>query len=296
MVPSLTNEELPEPFASADAASRDGQQAYLRGTRLRLTFAVLSAVLAIFSFEVGEGWDGAALLVAFAFIATLVVEVWMLTSKPERKWYDGRALAESTKTLAWKYAVGGDPFTLTNSADDNAHSRRFVSEVEKLIGEVPSDSIIVPAPVRVTERLQEVRDSPLSVRRDVYLQYRVGDQQAWYSSKARRNAEMASRWRITLILVEGLGIVAAILKAAGLVPIDLPGVIAAALGAGSAWFAVRQHEALARAYTFAANDLSTVYVRLQDAVEESSWAREVSDAEEAISREHIMWRASRGGA
>ncbi|MFC9852901.1 DUF4231 domain-containing protein [Streptomyces prasinus] len=294
MVPNLTDEELPEPFASADAASRDGQRAYLRGTRLRLTFAILSAVLALFSFEVGKGWDAAALLVAFAFIATLVVEVWMLASKPERKWYDGRALAESTKTLAWKYTVRGTPFTLTSSAESDG--RRFVSEVEKLISEVPSDSIIVPAPVRITEHMQEVRDSPLDVRRDVYLKGRIENQQAWYSDKARYNAKMADRWRIALIAIEGLGIVAAILKAAGLVPIDLPSVIAAALGAGSAWFAVRQHEALGRAYTFAANDLSTVYVRLQGAVGESSWAREVGDAEEAISREHIMWRASRGGA
>ncbi|MEU7083780.1 DUF4231 domain-containing protein [Streptomyces achromogenes] len=289
----LTDEELPEPFASADAASRSGQLVYLRGTRLRLIFAVLSAVLAVVSFKVGRGWDVAALLVAFAFVATLLVEIWMLAGKPERKWYDGRALAESTKTLAWRYAVAADPFTLSRTVEES--SRHFIREVEKLIDDVPSDSIVVPAPVRITERMREVRDSPLPVRRDAYLRGRIENQQTWYSRKAVYNTKMADRWRITLIVTEGLGVVVAVLKAGGLVSIDLPGIVAAALGAGSAWFAARQHESLGRAYTFAANDLSTIYARLQGIVTEADWAREVANAEEAISREHTMWRASRGG-
>ncbi|WP_308122396.1 SLATT domain-containing protein [Streptomyces sp. TRM70350] len=117
---------------------------------------------------------------------------------------------------------------------------------------------------------------------------------AWYSEKATRHVKSASRWRLTLVLVEGLGVVAALLKASGIVSVDLPGILAAILGAGSAWLAVRQHESLGRAYTFAANDLSIVHTRLRSAVNETAWAREVADAEEAISREHTMWRASRG--
>jgi hypothetical protein len=68
---------------------------------------------------------------------------------------------------------------------------------------------------------------------------------------------------------------------------------AAALAAGSAWFAVRQYETLGRAYVFAATELSVIHQRLLLAGEDS-WAQEVADAEEAISREHTMWRASRG--
>ncbi|GGQ08215.1 hypothetical protein GCM10010279_14660 [Streptomyces mutabilis] len=54
--------------------------------------------------------------------------------------------------------------------------------------------------------------------------------------------------------------------------------------AGSAWLAVRRHETLGRACTFAATELSVIHERLA----------KVPDAEEAISREHTMWRASRG--
>ncbi|MEU1012302.1 hypothetical protein [Streptomyces sp. NPDC005890] len=64
-------------------------------------------------------------------------------------------------------------------------------------------------------------------------------------------------------------------------------------GAGVAWFAVRQYETLGRAYTFAATELSIIHGRLSQA-DEDGWAQEEADAEEAISREHTMWRASRG--
>lgn len=56
---------------------------------------------------------------------------------------------------------------------------------------------------------------------------------------------------------------------------------------------MRQFSTLARAYTFAANDLAIVRDSLPSATTESSWAGETADAEEEVSREHTMWRASR---
>src|SRR5690606_41156173 len=81
-----------------------------------------------------------------------------------------------------------------------------------------------------------------------------------------------------------------ILRLLDLFTFDLAGILAAVLGAGSAWLAVRQYETLSRAYTFAATELSVIHERLAHADEES-WAGEVADAEEAISREHTMWRS-----
>ncbi|MEV5340256.1 DUF4231 domain-containing protein [Streptomyces sp. NPDC052676] len=287
----LNDSHLPELFARADALSLSGQWAYLRGTRLRLTLAVCSAILAVSTFNVGAV-DIASFAVAVAFLVTLLIELWLLASKPERNWYDGRALAESIKTLTWKYAVGAQPYTLSRTPEEG--ELRFIRDMESLIREMPSDSIVLTSPVRIPERIQEVRDSPLHARRSVYLRDRIENQIAWYSGKARTHVRSASRWRITLVIVEGLGIVAALLKASGIISVDLPGILAAVLGAGSAWLAARQHESLGRAYTFAANDLSIVHARLRSAENETAWAQEVADAEEAISREHTMWRASRG--
>ncbi|MER6473472.1 DUF4231 domain-containing protein [Streptomyces collinus] len=290
----LTDEHLPSPFKAADTASLRGQSLYVRATKLRLSFAVLSAVLAAMTFQVGNTWDLAALCVALAFIATLLTEVWLLVAKPERAWYDGRAFAESIKTLSWRYAVAAKPFS--SQSPESEIDQLFISEVGKVISEAPSDSISITAPVHITERMQEIRRAPLSMRRNVYLKWRIEDQLKWYAGKAHFNSSLASRWRVILITIEGAGITAAMLKAGGAISYDLPGIVAALLGAGSAWFAVRQYESLARAYTFAANDLSIVHARLQAVDSDDDWEREAADAEEAISREHTMWRASRGAA
>ncbi|MFC7843680.1 DUF4231 domain-containing protein [Streptomyces sp. NPDC057382] len=290
----LADDHLPSPFKAADSASLRGQARYMQATRLRLSFAVLAAVLAAITVRVGETWDLAALCVAFAFIATLSIEVWLLVSKPERAWYDGRAFAESIKTLSWRYAVAAAPFP--SEVPEHEVDRLFISEVGKIISEAPADTIAVRSPVHITERMREIRRSPLSVRRGAYLEWRIEDQLQWYAGKADVNISLAGRWRVVLIAIEATGIAAAILKAGGTISFDLPGIAAALLGAGSAWFAVRQYEALGRAYTFAANDLSIVHARLQRIDAEDEWEREAADAEEAISREHTMWRASRGAA
>ncbi|MGW1982743.1 DUF4231 domain-containing protein [Streptomyces collinus] len=286
----LKDSHLPELFRRADTLSLNGQRTYLRGTKLRLALAVTSAALTLHTIKAGQ-IDIASILTAAAFLITLLVELWLLASKPERDWYDGRALAESTKTLTWRYAVGAQPFTLPGTPEEN--ERRFIRNVEHLMREVPSDAVILTTPTRIPERIQEVRNAPLTVRRDIYLEDRIENQLAWYSGKAKAHIRMANRWRLALIITEGAGVLAALLKANGAISLDLPGILAAVLGAGSAWFAVRQHESLGRAYTFAANDLSIVHARLRSVDGEAEWAREVADAEEAISREHTMWRASR---
>jgi hypothetical protein len=138
-----------------------------------------------------------------------------------------------------------------------------------------------------------LRRSPLEERKQAYLTGRVVDQQRWYGQKATFNRARAHLWRLTLIGLEMLGLTAAILRAFDIVRIDLPGILAAMVASGAAWLAVRQHDSLARAYAFAANELIIAKSRLEAVTEEAAWSVEVADAEEAISREHTMWRASR---
>ncbi|MGW1755936.1 DUF4231 domain-containing protein [Streptomyces mirabilis] len=288
----LTDSQLPALFLTADSASISGQRNYIRGTRWRLILSIVAAVFATLSFRLGNSPDLAAATVALAFLITVFIEIWMLTEKPEKTWYDGRALAESTKTLSWRYAVAADPFP-TNLVGQDA-DRQFNDELRTLLREAPSTEIVPVTSSTVTESMTRLRNSALAQRKEIYLKDRIENQLKWYGGKAQFNMKLARRWRIILITIEGLGVTAAMLRVIDTIDFDLPGILAALLGAGAAWFAVRQYESLGRAYTFAASDLSTIYARLQLVSNEADWAQEAADAEEAISREHTMWRASRG--
>jgi hypothetical protein len=289
----LADADLPGLFQGADAASVQGQRRHVRAVQLRLTFAIVAAATGVATLRVGAaGIDLLSIATVVALVIVVSVEFYLKSVRPEDTWYDGRALAESAKSLSWRYAVGAAPFAKP-VADARA---AYVDGLRMLLHDAPPTSIKPTSAPAVTAPMQALRDSSLAARRGVYLADRVEDQRTWYARKAERNELLAYRWGIALLTVEIVGILAALSRAVGLVNFDLAGVVAAFIGAGAAWLAVRQYGTNARAYTYAAHELSIVYQRLDTITDEGAWATEVADAEEAISREHTMWRASRSGS
>lgn len=291
----LTDSDLPGLFEAADAASLDGQRQYVRAVRFRLVLAVIAAATGVVTWKVGaRGIDLAAIGTALALIAISLTELNVTSIRPADRWYDGRALAESAKSLAWRYSVGGVPFA--KQEEDDQVKRRFIDQMARLLDEAPTTSIKPSQRPVVTEQMAALRASDLPTRRTAYLHSRIDDQQKWYSGKAELNEKLAGRWRMALVTIEVLGICAALAKAAGWVTLDLAGIVAAVVAAGTAWTSMRQFSTLARAYTFAAIELAIARGRLELVADETGWAAEVADSEEAVSREHIMWRASRSRA
>lgn len=174
-----------------------------------------------------------------------------------------------------------------------AAESRFVDDLEKLLREAPLNTVAPTEAPTVSTRLRELRRASLDERRDSYLTHRIDDQAQWYARKSEWNTRQARRWRVALLVLEAIGVVAALLRTIGIVQIDLAGITAALIGAAAAWLATKQHDSLARAYAYATNELGLARAGLVCAVSQADWAREVADAEEAISREHTMWRASR---
>lgn len=286
--------ELPDAYLLADRYSRAGQERTLRGTRLRLGLIMVATVaLALSSLWVRRigglnKVEALGLVAAALFLIALLYELRLLRIRPERDWYDGRAVAESVKTLAWRYSVGGLPYPVSEHADQHVRDdvRRLGTDVPELRASVESAPAITPA-------MEALRAMPIETRRHVYITHRIRDQEQWYSRKARYNQSRARFWSITLILLEALGVVLATLKALAVVQVDLASVASAGIGCGTAWLAVKQHETVGTAYALAARELAAIAGRIGGVLDEDSWAREVADAEEAISREHTMWRASR---
>jgi len=291
-VEGLEDADLPGLFESADTASLRGQREYARTVRLSLVFAIVAAATGVVTWKVGgSGIDFAAIGTALALTAILVTELTVKASRPEDRWYDGRALAESAKSLAWRFSVGATPFP--KGVDEEGVERRFTEQLSSLLAEAPTTSVPSSDRPVVTERMTLLRAADLTTRKAVYLRSRIGDQQGWYSRKAEFNRRRAGRWRKALLVIEVLGIGAALAKAFGFVSLDLAGVVAAFIAAGTAWMNLRQFSTLARAYTFAAAELALARAHLDGVEEEGAWSQEVADSEEAVSREHTMWRASR---
>jgi hypothetical protein len=286
----LPDSALPGLFQEADRASLEGQHRYIRLTGWRLILAVAAPIMAAATITVGRNFDIAALGTALAFAAAAALEQSLIQAKPDRAWYDGRAVAESVKTLTWRYAVCADPFpvSLGGTADG-----LFNQELLLLLKDAPENSLHSTQAPAISAAMRALRGRDLPARRRAYLAGRIIDQQGWYARKADFNRHRARQWRWLLFTLEILGIGGALARAFGVIHTDLTGIVAAMVAAGVAWLGVKQHDSLARAYTFASHELSTIHSRLERPMSEEQWAGEVRDAEEAISREHTMWRASR---
>jgi hypothetical protein len=248
------------------------------------------------------GPDYAGVLAAAAFLAAVALEVYILQSQSERIWYEGRAAAESAKSLAWRYAMGGEPFGLTSIAAADA-DRLLVERLGEILKDLGclglspmlADGVTVAGGQQISPAMRALRCDTLDARRRAYETGRIGEQQGWYAAKARWNAVQARGWAAVMVTVEAVGGVAAIVKATGALAGTefLLGLCGAAAAAITAWSQTKQHQGLAIAYSLAANELASIRSLMSWQQTEASWEAFVRDAERAISREHSLWRSSR---
>ncbi|MGP5700879.1 DUF4231 domain-containing protein [Glutamicibacter arilaitensis] len=289
---TLQDKDLPGYFNAADTASMQSQKMTLCLNRLRLIGALSAAIFAAFSFSLGR-WDVFALFSLVGFLVAIIAELLLITGSYEKDWYQARAGAESVKTLSWRYSVGADPF-FTHLSEKEAEFlfKNRVSEVSRAIAK--NALSLVEDGSSPTEAMKKIRSSSLAERRSIYLKDRNIKQFNWYRDKAENNKKASVRWRGLLIGAEAIAIVLATARVFGGWDIDFAGILSAIIGAGAAWLALKQHTSLSAAYALTAVELEKQKHALEIVELEEEWSRSVSDAEEAISREHTMWLASRG--
>ena len=292
--PLVAESEFPALYSAADRNSLDGQRRFLNAIRLRLAMLVLAAAFGLFTWRITGGADVAGIGASVAFVVALLAELYLLQARPDRLWYDGRAVAESAKTLTWRYIVGGSPFGREEVSDREAE-RLLLDRFRQIAGDLRG-AYLVPvsaAADQTTPSLRRLRGLTLEERRELYRDERIGSQQAWYTRSAHRNERRATQWSLALTSLEALGLTGGVLKATGVLGVDLLGLAGAVVAAGAAWVHAKQHQTLANAYAVASQELAAISGQVGWAASEQEWAHFVDQAEEAISREHTLWRASR---
>jgi len=222
-----------------------------------------------------------------------------LAIKAQRKdkiWYSGRALAESVKSLAWRYMVAAEPFGKTD-ADANVDARflkslgEVLSAAKTALGEGGGAS---KGDDQITAAMRAARALPLADRIEVYVRCRIDEQRSWYSSKADANANLANRYYWYTVAAQLAAVILALVR------VHYPeegfhaaGPLAALAAALIAWAQLKRFQEHAQAYSVASHELGLVKERARHLHGEAEFSAFVSDSENAISREHILWLARR---
>ena len=92
----LTDTDLPGIFRASDDVSLLGQRRQVRGTATLLILTVAAAISATITAKVTTHHiDVGGVLSALAFLLAIGCGIYLQRKRPERRWYGGRAIAES---------------------------------------------------------------------------------------------------------------------------------------------------------------------------------------------------------
>ena len=278
--------DLPGLHKTAGDLSDNYQSRYLWLIRGEYSALFAAAVLAL-DFGTTEAYR---LLYATVLAFGLVLLLIRSTTKPEQSWYRARAIAESVKTSAWRYAMVAHPYN-----DDNCR-KAFLT----LLGEIlTSNEILSDAgesryvgSSQITSSMEAVRSFSLSKRMEFYLENRINDQLLWYKKKARANRRAFRYWIFASFLAYASAIILALSRIAypywKVVPVE-PCIVLASSFIG--WIQLKRHSELAASYALTASEIGLAAEDARYITDEMQFSAFVNDAELAFSREHTQWVA-----
>lgn len=285
----MEEQDFPALYRSADKLSLDSQKHFFCILMIHLVVLIVAAALS--AVNITEKW--VYVLQLLALMAALGCSVYLWGVRPDRYWYAGRAVAESVKTITWRYVSKAEPFQTEDmmAKNDFKQSLRMIFEQNQ---DVCSKLIDYANQEQFTVAMQEMRSSSLDNRKNNYCEKRIRDQREWYAKKAAFNKKKANLFFWGLIIANFIGVVLAILKVAEINPIYLPvDVIIALASSLLSWIQAKRFTELFASYALTAHEIGFINEQIATINSEDDFSKFVGDAENAFSREHTQWAARR---
>jgi len=288
--------DFPGLYQASDKASLSAQKNYKNIIAFDLITMIIASGLAIYNFKQVEPKlfvyvvSGVFLLISFAL--TLIIR----TIKFEDIWYQGRALAESCKTLTWRFITCAESFEsdLTKQEVEVyfiSRLKEFSNEFKELNESLNAKIVVLPI---VTEKMWEIRSLNTFERKQYYIENRINEQKEWYATKAEFNKTKYNNWFLVIIVSQ----LVAIISVAFLIKYpdsnwNLVGLFTTISASAISWLQLKQHQELKQAYTTAAQELNFIQASFGNVNTDLKLAEFVLDSENAISREHTLWLAQK---
>jgi len=291
---TMDNHNYPGLYQCADITANSRQKTYFLLQKIYLGSLVIGGLLGIFvSFFSDCVLRGTYTVLAIVLAAGFLV-LWVGRARQDDNiWFDCRAIAESVKTATWRYMMTVPPFH-----DDDTADQEFILSLKEMRKARPechkhfADVAVVSAPA-ITDFMRHMRSTSCVARRAFYLEHRIRIQKTWYSDKAAHNARIGSQWFWTIVILQGIAVIVAIIQAStGGLRVNMVPVFMTCAAVIAAWSQMRRHDELKKTYALAAQELSELEA-LAVNLASQDFPQLVEQVEEAVSREHTMWCARR---
>lgn len=292
----MKHSDFPNYFQASDNASIEAQKNYLNIIGIDLISMILASALAIYNYQSTQSKLFIYVFLGLLLLLGLVLTIVLKTKKYEDVWYQGRALAESCKTLTWRFVCCSEYFE--SSLDLGEAKRKFVERIKELSDEFKELSISLNSktlnlPI-ITDKMVEIRAYDLDARKNYYIQNRIEDQKKWYADKAEYNSGRYNFWFWCVIVSQAISLISIVFLIMN--PDfnwNLVGLLTTFSASALSWVQLKQHQDLKQAYTTAIQELNFIVTLADQLTSEDCFAKFVLDSENAVSREHTLWLAQR---
>jgi len=281
---------------AADKASLKAQKYYTSFMKANLCISLIAAFLAIYNFHSPAPKTAVYIVSAILLFLTIILTLIIKQTKFEDYWYQGRALAESVKTLTWRFVTCSEGFE--SSLDQHMVRTKFtslLSDMERQFNELSNmlDTTLAAA-APITQTMENIRGRSWQDRLKYYITNRIIEQKNWYTSRAAYNYKMKNVWFWVAIVAQVFALTCSIILIVDTnTDWNFVGVFTTLSATAFAWLELKQHQALKQAYTTTAIELGQVESLGVNITTEIEFTRYVLDSENAISREHTVWLAQR---
>jgi SMODS and SLOG-associating 2TM effector domain 1/SMODS and SLOG-associating 2TM effector domain 3 len=278
--------EYPKLYMDADRLSAAAQSSFFRCLKFNLV-ALFSSSLLLVILEQSKFRTSAVLICLLFSLASIA---YLAMKRPQQTWYQSRALAESVKTISWRFMMQSEPY----DKPENESQKLLVETMRKLLEDNKDLTLIGNPSVVIPDSMYSVRSLPLKERQPIYVESRIANQSDWYSKKASWNDNWGKRWFQAIVLVHGLALIILIAQLADFDfsqgSIDILLTLSASM---VAWTQAKRFEDLATSYGIASHDIGLISALASRRMSSEEFSLFVGDAENAFSREHTQWRARR---
>ena len=292
----MLDRDFPNYFIAGDKASLLAQSTYTKFVKCDLILMVFASGLSIYNYQTEDSktiiYIISGLLLLFATILSLVIK----NKKYEDIWYRGRALAESCKTLTWRYVTCSEYFE--NNLDKIIVDKRFSDRIREinnefsdLVGVLNAKHIALPI---ITSEMNRIRSLGLNERKKYYQENRIDNQISWYSTKAETNKNKYENWFWAVIISQILAIISIVfLIKYPMSNFNLVGLFSTFSASCFSWLQLKKYQENKEAYTTATSELNMIKIELESTSTEIEFSKFVLDSENAMSREHTLWIAQK---
>lgn len=285
----MKNSDFPALYQSASALSQRAQSAFYRAFLSHMGLLVIASAISVINSPRPE----AAILQAMVLLGALGCALYLYLSRPDRNWYTGRAVAESIKTITWRYITKSEPFNHSDELDRHDFGLKLKAIVDQNKGVAGLLTTHLDC-LQITPEMEQLRKAPVNERQDYYKIHRIDDQRRWYADKAGANRRMVDRFFWALLVTIGIAILFSVTKirfpTTAFWPTDFFVTVAAVL---LSWIQAKRFQELSTSYALAAHEISIIRQQADNQMTDDEFSQFVGDTESAFSREHTQWIARR---